>query len=228
MQTLIHTPAINIKDSLSFYLNLNFKAVLEQPFIVSDGKFAIEINPDKHARSGIKIIKESWDEEIKSLPETYPSFKIENGYLIRDNNGVWIYLIESKNHVYTIEDKENASHLGNFMGISIETTSVETSISFWNILGFTQVSGNIEQGWIVLANPNGFAVSFMLPLTCPHSFTNPSMTFFNSGKNLDNIAKIKSSNTPIKEEISAFNKEGIVDNIVIQDPIGYGMFIFND
>ena len=228
MQTYIHTPAINYHESSTFYTKLNFQEILGTPKVFTDGKFLIEINTDKHARIGIKTINKSWKDEIGLLPENHPSFKIENGYLIRDNNSVWIYLIEGDD-IEIEQKKENAvSYLGNFMGISVETTSFEASIIFWKILGFVQVSGSADQGWIVLANSDGFAVSFMLPLSCPHSFTTPSMTFFNGENNLKNIAKIKSANIPIKEEITHFNSNNIVDNVIIQDPAGYGIFVFND
>ncbi|WP_075591616.1 hypothetical protein [Labilibacter marinus] len=226
MQTLVHTPSIKLEESIIYYKSLGYEQVNPSKPILSDGKFLIEINPNKHARVGIKIIKESWQAEIEQL--NTEKFEIENGYLIRDNNGVWIYLIEDKDLKIDIIPNQKESYLGKFMGISIETTSFEKSIDFWSKLGFVQVSGAIEQGWVVIANADGFAISFMLPLSCPHSFTNPSMTFFNGGNNLENIAKIKEAAIPIKEEITAFNKEGIVDNVIIQDPGEYAMFIFND
>jgi len=72
------------------------------------------------------------------------------------------------------------------------------------------------------------AVSFMQPNSCPHLFFNPSMTYFNGKNNLPIIAKIREAGIPITEEITHFNQEGIVDNIIIRDPGGYGFFIFSD
>lgn len=46
--------------------------------------------------------------------------------------------------------------------------------------------------------------------------------------NLAIIQKIRDLQIPITEEITHFNKEGIVDNIIIRDPGGLGFFIFND
>jgi hypothetical protein len=54
------------------------------------------------------------------------------------------------------------------------------------------------------------------------------MTYFNGGNNMAVIGKIRSARIPIAEEITHFNKEGIVDNIIIRDPGGYGFFVFND
>jgi hypothetical protein len=42
------------------------------------------------------------------------------------------------------------------------------------------------------------------------------------------IQKIRDLNIPITEEITAFNTECIVDNVIIRDPEGFGFFVFND
>ncbi len=68
----------------------------------------------------------------------------------------------------------------------------------------------------------------MKPNACPHLFFNPSLTYFNGKNNIDIIAKIRALNISITEEITHFNKEGKVDNIIIRDPGGFGFFLFND
>ena len=42
------------------------------------------------------------------------------------------------------------------------------------------------------------------------------------------IQKIRDLKIPITEEITVFNDQGVVDNIIIRDPGGLGFFIFND
>ena len=74
----------------------------------------------------------------------------------------------------------------------------------------------------------GLNVSFMVPNVCPHLFFNPSFTYFNSGKNPEIIAKLREAKVPIKEEITLFNPNGEVDNVILQDPGGFGFFVFND
>ena len=68
----------------------------------------------------------------------------------------------------------------------------------------------------------------MGPCCCPHLFFNPSLTYFNGGQNLPVIKAIREAGIPIAEEITHFNEEGVVDNVVLRDPGGLGMFIFND
>ncbi len=88
--------------------------------------------------------------------------------------------------------------------------------------------GSIAQGWVAFENGTSVGISIMKPMVCPHLFFNPGLTFFNGGKNLPIIQKIKTVGIPIAEEITVFNKEGIVDNVILCDPGGLGFFIFND
>ena len=120
------------------------------------------------------------------------------------------------------------STVGDFASLSIESLSLKKSMDIYKIIGFTDISGSIEQGWISMTNTDGLSISLMPALTCPHLFFNPSLTFFNGSKNLEIIEKIRSLNIPITEEITHFNKDNIADNIIIRDPGGLGFFIFGD
>lgn len=228
MNTYIQTPSANLAKSIDFYERLNFKNLSnESQNLVSDGKAFIEINTEKFARAGIKIYKENWNNEIEEIEKLTKIHKLENGFLFADPSNCWIYLIEGspkqKNEISTCY-----STLGNFAGLSLETTDINKSIALWSTLGFTHSMGAIEQGFLVLKNKDEFSVSFMTPNSCPHLFFNPSLTYFNGGKNLPIIENIRKAQIEITEEITHFNKEGIVDNVIIRDPGGYGFFIFND
>ena len=71
-------------------------------------------------------------------------------------------------------------------------------------------------------------MSIMAYQVCPHQFITPSISFLNAGQNISIINAIRALNIPILEEISVFNEKGLVDNIIIQDPGGFGFFVFND
>jgi hypothetical protein len=229
MKSIIHTPTNNLQNSLDFYSKLNYQIISEQnPTFVTDGKVIIEINPDRFARAGLKLFKDSWSNEIKVLEKLASIYNIENGHLVRELNGVWVYLIEGNLDIKFNISENHFGNTGNFSGLSIETTEMAKSAYFWGALGYTKTHGSVEQGWITLSNNDEMVVSLMKPLSCPHLFFNPSMTFFNGKDNLSYIKKIREANIPIAEEITHFNKKGIVDNIIIRDPGGYGFFIFND
>jgi hypothetical protein len=229
MNTIIHTPCPNLADSLNFYQKLNFQVVnTENPCLLSAGQLVIEINPARFARAGVKLYRTSWKNQLETLRSMTNVLSIDNGYLLCDPSGVWIYLIE--NEVVLLKNKAETapSLLGNYAGISLETTHFNASVALWRTLGFDNQQGTVEQGWVSLTNADGATVSLMPPNTCPHLFFNPSLTFFNGKNNPAIIEKIRSLNLPITEEITHFNAEGEVDNIIIRDPGGYGFFLFND
>ncbi len=229
MNTFLHTPTNDLRQSLDFYKKLNFKILsAENPTLVSDGNAIIEINPDRFARAGVKFYKSNWATIVEQLQKLTKVLPIENGYLLSDKSGVWIYLMESNSTInFNLNEVENST-LGNFAGLSLETTDIQGSIEIWEILGFSKTMGSVEQGWVAYENQDKMTVSFMQPNSCPHLFFNPSMTYFNGKDNLSIIAKIREARIPITEEITHFNKEKIVDNIIIRDPGGYGFFIFSD
>ena len=229
MNTIIQTPTNGLPVSLEFYKQLEFNVISEaSSTIVTDGKVAIEINPDRYARAGVKLYAPSWGDKITDLEKYTTVTKTNEGYLLSDPSGVWMYLIEGQSPVPGSPAEKSFSVLGNCAGLSLETTDIERSLSIWQTVGFDNITGAIEQGWIACTNAEGHGVSLMKPNACPHLFFNPSLTYFNGKNNIDIIAKIRALNIPITEEITHFNEEGKVDNIIIRDPGGYGFFLFSD
>lgn len=227
MKTLIQTPTPKLEDSLAFYTKLGFETLSQKrSAIVTDGKAIIEINPELTARCGVKLYSSDWQKTLAMLENEYPLKRMESGYLLGDPSGVWVYLVEGEGIGAQVSGNPS-SVLGNFAGLSIETLAIDKSQEMWQILGFEPVAGDADEGWISLSN-NELTVSLMAPLACPHLFFNPSLTFFNGEKNLSVIKTVKKLGIPITEEITCFNEEGVVDNIIIRDPGGLGAFLFND
>ena len=228
MEATLISPTNQLSNSLDFYAQLGFKKISDTPVIFSDGKALVEINPDRFTRAGIKLYQPSWKQEIAALKEITAIHKTPEGHLLSDSNGVWIYLVEAESALSFETSEKSFSILGNYAGLSLETTNIERSKKIYESLGFQQVSGSLEQGYLTLML-EGFGIHIMLPMNCPHLFFNPSLTYFNGKENNPKIIqKIRDLNIPITEEITVFNQEGIVDNIIIRDPGGYGFFIFND
>ena len=229
MQTIIQTPTPNLSESLHFYQQLNFKALSgDHPNIMTDGQVTILVNPDRFARLSIHLFKENWSTTLKllRLQDSYSLTKVTQGHLLSDPNGVQVYLSTIN---YPIPSANlTPAIVGTFAGVSIETTDLKSSIHFWQTLGFHLKAGSAEQGWLTFSNGGAVDISIMKAGSCPHLFFNPSLTYFNGKNNLAIIDKIKALSIPITEEITHFNKEGIVDNIIIRDPGGLGFFIFND
>ncbi len=229
MKTIIHTPTNGLQNSLDFYAKLNFKTIpSDEMTLVSDGKAVIEINENRFARAGVKLFGASWEETVQKLEALASVIKIDDGYLLGDPSNVWIYLIETDESPDFDLSEISPSVLGNYAGLSLETTAMQNSLEIWQTLGFSKSMGSVEQGWIGLKNEDDLTVSLMKPLSCPHLFFNPSLTYFNGKNNPAVIEKIRELKIPIAEEITHFNKDGLVDNIIIRDPGGYGFFIFSD
>ncbi|MBT8231919.1 MAG: hypothetical protein HKO66_13515 [Saprospiraceae bacterium] len=225
--TILETPTPNLNDSLAFYESLGFTKLKDSQTLLTDSKVIVSINDDRFARAGIKIYKEKWDTEINKIKAITKVFSKENNHVFYDATGVPITLVESEEEQPNIENAA-ASVLGTFAGVSLETPDFEKSFKLLGIIGFEPSMGGLEQGWVALTNKAGFSISLMQPNTCPHLFFNPSMTYFNGKNNIEVIANVRKANVKITEEITTFNKEGIVDNIILRDPGGYGFFIFSD
>ncbi|MFT5166160.1 MAG: hypothetical protein ACI8P3_001391 [Saprospiraceae bacterium] len=229
MQTIIQTPTNQLEKSLDFYTKLGFTILSkEKPTLVSDGKVVIEINPGRFARAGVTLRDTSWKTTVTELQKITEVVKTDSGYLLSDPSGVWINLVETKKELKLDLSGITPSVLGNYAGISLETVGIYQSLEIWETLGFSKVMGDVVQGWLGLENQNKMPLSIMKPNSCPHLFFNPSLTYFNGKNNPAIIQKIRDLGVPITEEISTFNKEGVVDNIIIRDPGGFGFFIFND
>lgn len=228
MQTIIQTPTPNLQESLNFYKKLNFTVLSENnPTLVTDGKVVIEINVDRKARAAIKFYQSDWSDKLEQIKKHTKVIAIENGHLFAAPSGVWIYLLENEPPKVDLSAVKTST-LGNSMGVSLEVIDIDRSLAIFDILGFKITMGGIEQGWMVIAHQSGAAISLMLPNACPHLFFNPSLTYFNGKDNINIIENIRQANVEITEEITVFNKEGIVDNVILRDPGGLGFFIFSD
>ena len=229
MTGLIQTPTPDLTSSLDFYKQLNFKVLSEEnPTIVTDGKALLEINPDRSARAGVKLYAQDWSKKVEEIKATRHVEKIDGGYLLTTPSGCWMYLIEGDEPIQFKTEEKSFGVIGTHYGLSLETTDYMGSIKFWEMLGFKAVMGGPDKGFIILVHNDGFGVSLMKQGSCPHLFFNPSLSYFNGKKNLEIIATLRKLEIPITEEITVFNKEGIVDNVIIRDPGGLGFFIFSD
>lgn len=224
---IVQTVCGNIEDSNSFYDRLNFtKLILDGKCIYTDGKVNIHVNEESKARPGIQLFGGAFDiDGLKQIANVIP---IEGGHLLTDYSGVWVYLIEGNGTDLEKENNAKPSVLGNYDGVSIETTNIVNSIKVWEKLSFKVTMGSAEAGWVSLANENGDVISLISAFNCPHLFINPSLTYFNGKNNPRIIEEIRKVEIRIAEEVTVFNKEGKVDNVILQDPGGLGMFVFND
>ncbi|WP_235298260.1 hypothetical protein [Portibacter marinus] len=217
----------HLKKSLNFYQKLNYTALPSQErYLFQDHQMILEVNDDRKARTGLRFYKDTWEKEVKALMRLTEVKKKSQSYYFNDFSGVRIELKEGLSYIST--DGSGPSYLGNFAGVSLEGMSISQMLSIYELIGFKTIMGDENSGWISISNEEGFTISLMDFDSCPHQFYNPSLTYFNGKDNLKVIDKIKELDISVTEEITYFNKDHLVDNIIIRDPGGLGFFIFSD
>ena len=229
MTSHLITPVNSMDLSIDFYSKLNFKIIEsdDRAFAISKG-LTIEINPSRYIRPGIRFYNENWNDILPELRKITAITETTEGHLLSDLNGTWIYLSTPENNNLTIEESDIIPVLGNYAGLSFEMTDIDKTLSIYRCLGFKESAGSVDQGWMTITGADNMTISLMKPNACPHLFFNPSMTFFNGENNIQIIENIRKTGLAFAEEITYFNKEGIVDNVILRDPGGYGFFIFSD
>ncbi len=228
MSSVIVTPTPNLEESISFYRKLNFAVDHDGDLAMAGSRgVAIEINANRFTRAGVKLYRNDWIPVVDKLKGLDVSVDMgDDCHYLEDTAGTSIHLAEGGGPTIDIASPE--AILGNYAGISLETLELSRNVDIWEILGFEITGGTRTDPWVSLKNEDGMIVTIMKPRNCPHLFFNPSLTYFNGESNMEVIANIRKAGIPITEEITHFNKEGIVDNIIIRDPGGLGFFIFND
>lgn len=229
MNMIMQTPTPELKQSLEFYNTLNFNVITstEKSVVFSDGSAILEVNSDKQTRAGVKLYVDSVEGVMSNLKDiSFYGSKAER--MFNTPSGIRVCLLPIEDKPKYKVDEISPSIIGSYAGLSLETPDIEGSIKLWQALGFKVSMGGKDQGWVALSNTAGDSVSLMKMMSCPHLFFNPSLTYFNGAENLGIIKKVKDAGIQITEEITVFNHEGIVDNIIIRDPGGFGFFIFSD
>ena len=225
--TILTTPCPDLTVSEHYFLTLDFNIFKDEKQHFALAKdFIIELNTNPYARPGIKLIRSK--SSITALIGNLTTVKIGNDQLLVSPEGCCIYFNElplpsTENHLNT----ENTL-LGNFQGVSIESANLAESLIFWLKIGFTQVGGSAESGWLMLKNEDNFDLNVMRFGMCPHFFSNPGLNFFNGTENPKIIQEIKRRNLPIRQEITFFKPGEPAENIIMSDQGGLCCFIFND
>ena len=227
MKCLVSTSSPSLKKSINFYETLNFEHFESDAkhFVCAKG-LIIQIDERPIFRSGLKIYDFDIERQLEKLKALTHVEEFEDSFVFEDPSGSRVYLM--KDSFAFAANVEAASKMGNYAGYSIECLDFDLSVRLYQFLGFEITMGGIEQGWISMKAEDETVISIMKANACPHQFLNPSLSFFNGKNNADIIKEISSLNIPIHEEITIFNEEGLVDNIILKDPGGLGFFLFND
>ncbi|MEN0064614.1 MAG: hypothetical protein AAGA48_20865 [Myxococcota bacterium] len=228
MPTFVSSPARDRAASLEYWTRLGFavRSDTDDHCVVADAGITLVLDPRPFARPALGLMGSDWDARVPALRELTGVMETDYGFLTSDPSGAWIELRREFNH--GSGEPAGSSALGTFAGMSLEMVDVVRGRALYEALGFVHTKGDLEQGWVSLAHPEGLTVSLMKPFACPHSFVNPSLTYFNGGNNPSIIADLRARGVPFAEEVTVFNDQGEVDNVILRDPGGLGVFVFND
>ena len=229
MQPQFCIPSPDLAITRAYFERLQFVVqAADQALWVGVGTWQFYVEAKANVRAGWRFYTDDAAREMERL-QAYCSFKPSgNEWLGTDGNGIWIRLSEEEFPQPPIRQTEGKNLCGRFVGISQEVADLSKASELYQQLGFAVQAGSAESGWVSLLHANGTALSLMPYGVCPHLFFNPSLTFFNGGGNLPIIEQLRLAGVPIAQEITHFNQEGLVDNVILCDPSGLGIFVFND
>ena len=224
--TIINTVAVNLSESLRFYVSLGFDhKIVDDGAYVYDSTVVIFISAQTSHRLGLSLIQSDWSSELEAVRAYTEPVAVDDHYLVSDSSGIHIKLLANQSQ---LPQSSKDSILGNFSGISLEVVEFDRSKLIWEALGYQQSDEDANQGWIVLSKEDNLSVGLIKAGSCPHIFTNPGLNYFNGTSNLDVIKKVRATGVNIAEEITAFSKTGEVDNVILQDQAGLSFFLFSD
>ncbi len=220
------TPAPDPEVSATSLSRLGFEPVAPGASLMTDGAAVIDMDTSPRARAGVRVWRGALAGEVEATLELHGAAAFEGGQLVTAPSGVPVWVMDGVGPAHELG--RLGSLLGTFAGISIETPNLSRSVAFWSGLLDAQVAaGGIDQGWLTLRRDGMEDLSFMGPLACPHSFANPSLTYFNGDRNADVIRAVRAREIPVFEEVGG-TESTPAENIILREPGGLGFFVFND
>ncbi len=226
MNLCLTTPAPSPERSVAFLTRLGFTPITEDSRLMTDGAALIDVDPESRARAGVRVWRGARDAAAGEALDLHGAVAFEGGHLVAAPSGTPVWVMDGSGP--DLELAPRGEVLGNYAGVSLETPSLARSVAFWGgLLGLEVGAGGADQGWVTLRRPGMVDLSLMGPLACPHSFANPSFTYFNGGRNPEVLDAIRARGVEVFEEVGA--KDGApAENAILREPGGVGFFVFND
>lgn len=226
MSLCLTTPAPNPERSATLLAQLGFEPVVDGAALWTDGAALLHVDPAPRARAGIQVWRDELGDGAAACLGGPEAAKFDGGQLLVAPSGTPVWVMDGTRP--EVELGSRGGVLGKFAGISLETPSLARSVEFWgSLLGARVEAGGVEQGWLTLRRAGMADLSCMAHLACPHSFANPSFTYFNGGDNPSVIDDVRRRGVSIFEEVAGAGG-GPAQNIILREPGGVGFFVFND
>ncbi len=145
--------------------------------------------------------------------------KSQHHAILQEPNGLLILLISSEAFALSEFPKKPSSLCGTFYEISLETTDMERSISWWQNVGFKVTTR--QNTWCTL-DDGKMKIGLYEKGSCPHAFRNPSLTYFESDM-AERIGKLKERGMTFAQEEDEIGMKG---HAIAESPDGQYFFLF--
>lgn len=229
---VVRTSGQNRPRLHTFYDKLGWQSLNNDGSYRYDGQVIIELAGQNDARTSILMYSDDKDKIAKKLIDLGRNIiQTEASFICVDPNGVRWEIGDSDAFpdVHFNRDFER-SLLGKYFGLGIESIEFEKSAKFYQALGYSIRSGEIEKkSYLTMSQDGCQDITIFYPGTCPHSFYNPSLTFFNGKEgNPKLISAMRTKDIVFTEEITVFSEDNSIDNVIVEDGGGLHFFVFND
>jgi predicted enzyme related to lactoylglutathione lyase len=145
--------------------------------------------------------------------------KSQHHAILQEPNGLLILLISSEVLALSEFPKKPSSFCGTFYEMSLETTDMERSISWWQNVGFKATAR--QKTWCTL-DDGKMKIGLYEKGSCPHAFRNPSLTYFESDM-AKRIEQLKQRGIPF---VQGEGEIGMKGHAIAESPEGQYFFLF--
>jgi len=232
MKAHIHVPVSDLAMSLAFFLSLEYRVLQEsdEHAFITDGCIVLHLNA-RNVPAGYVFYVSDLKEQLSKLKDSGVSCRLsldeDSAYreiLIEAPDKAVLRFLQMADEPH-LDEVAPTSICGTHYGIGIMAEDFVGSIEFWEKLGFKLTSGTKESKSYVEMSNGTIPLGIYRVGSCPHTFVNPSLTYFEKDM-ADRIAKAKSAGITFVEEITQFNENGIVDHAIWKSPSGLHAFMF--
>lgn len=210
--------------SAEFLSRAGFEPLAGHDGLMSDGAALLQVDGARSARTGVRVWKEALPESVDGWLAQRGAVRFDGGSLLVAPSGTRVEVMDGVGPESPPSGRGRV--LGNYAGLSIEAVDLGRSLDFWSsLLGAEVASGSPDQGWVSLRREGLGEISLMAPFICPHSFANPSLTYFNGAENPSILEDLGRRGVPFFERVG---EDEPAVNAVLREPGGVGFFVFND
>lgn len=219
----------NLEKSLQFYEDLGFSQIVDRNELIqiTDGQILILLNPDKMNYTGLAYYSDDIEKRVEKFEEAGIEFdaKIKKeGKLflavLNEPNGLTFSLMNfDSNKIHKPKGKP-ITKCGMFGEISIETSDLNSSVAFYQKIGF-EIEHRTDN--FVTLNDGLICIGLYKKGVCNHLFRNLSITYFEPDM-AERIKNLKKEGKKFIQELPDI--DGIISDAILEAPEGTYLFLF--